>query len=194
MARDDESNDRPAWFTGRGDDGSTGLLGSGRVRKHHAQPEAFGTVDELSAVLGLARSLSADEAVRTCLLRIQRECYEMMAELAATPEVQSKFRVIGPGHVEALADDVRRFGASVKIPREFVVAGDTTAGAALDLARTVARRAEREITRLLDDGLLANSHVLAYVNRLSSLLFVLARAADARDGGASTPARGDDAD
>ncbi len=192
MSRDDESKS-PPWFTGSGDDGSTGLLGSGRVRKHHAQPEAFGAVDELSAVLGLARSLSHDDEVRACLLRIQRELYEMMAELAATPEVQARFRVIGAKHVEALADDVKRFGASVQIPREFVVAGDTTAGAALDMARTVARRAEREITRILDDGLLANSHILAYINRLSSLLFVLARAADASAGGPSTPARDDSA-
>ncbi len=180
------------WFTGKGDDGSTGLIGEGRVPKHHMQPEAFGTVDELSASIGLARALCDRDDVKKTLLRVQRECYAMMSELAATVEVQAQFRTISQEFVDRLSEDVREYGTRVKIPREFVVSGDTAAGGALDVARTVARRAERCVSMLAEHNLISNSAILAYLNRLSSLLFVLARYCDLEGGGESPSLARDD--
>lgn len=180
------------WFTGAGDDGSTGLIGEGRVPKHHLQPEAFGAVDELSSAVGFARSMCTAEDINETLLRIQRECYSMMSEIAATPEVQDKFRVISDDHVSQLANDVRNYGTRVEIPREFIVSGDTRAGGALDVARTIARRAERAVSLLVEKNLLANPAILAYLNRVSSLLFVLARYCDFVGGGSSPTRARDD--
>jgi len=175
------------WYTGAGDDGSTGLIGEGRVPKHHLQPEAFGTVDELSSSLGLARALCDHEDIQDTLLRIQRECYAMMSELAAAEGVQKQFRTISDAHVTRLSDDVREYGARVNIPREFVVPGDTVVGAALDVSRTIARRAERTVSLLIEKNLVSNPAIVAYLNRLSSLLFVLARYCDLGGGGGASP-------
>lgn len=173
------------WYTGEGDDGTTGLLGEGRVPKHHPQPEAFGDVDEASSAIGWCRSIVPQQEVADVLLRVQRDCYAVMAELAATPEAQEKFRKIDDARVDWLAKTADAFGARVKMPREFVVPGDSREGAALDVARTVVRRAERRVTRLLEDGTMANRSLQAYLNRLSSLLFVLARFCDAASGNSS---------
>lgn len=171
------------WYTGEGDDGTTGLLGEGRVAKHHPQPEAFGDVDEAGAAIGVARAATGDDAVSDVLLRAQRDLYALMAELAATPDAQARFRQIDDARVAWAAAEADRFGARVVMPREFVCPGDSPAGAALDLARAVVRRAERRVSRLLADGVVSNRALLAYLNRLSSLLFVLARYEDARSGG-----------
>lgn len=167
------------WYTGAGDDGSTGLLGQGRVPKYHDQPEAFGAVDEASSFIGAARAAAVDKEVRDALLRIQRDLYAMMAELAAERTEQGRFRGITDAHVTWLSSQTDHFGEGVEMPREFVVPGDSSPGAWLDVARTVVRRAERRVARLVDDGAVENRAILAYLNRLSSLLFVLARHSDA---------------
>jgi cob(I)alamin adenosyltransferase len=177
---------RPSpWYTATGDDGTTALLGDRRVPKYHPQPDAYGTVDEASAALGSARALVTEPRMREVLLTVQRDLYRMMSELAATPEAAPQFRAIDAGRVRWLEGITDSFGSEVVMPREFVVPGDTAAGAALDLARTVVRRAERIAAKLCDDGLCANSEILRYLNRLSSLCFVLARLED----GESTLAR-----
>lgn len=170
------------WYTGAGDDGTTGLLGEGRVPKYHPQPAAFGTVDEVSSSLGYARALIEDNDSKEMLLRVQRDCYQMMAELASTSEAQPQFRMIGVEQVGWLEEQTDLLGAKVELPREFIVPGDSVEGAALDVARTIARRAERQVVKLLDDGLIENQSLIAYLNRLSSLLFVLARYQDAMTG------------
>jgi cob(I)alamin adenosyltransferase len=173
------SEEKPIrWYTGAGDDGVTSLLGEGQVPKYHLQPEAFGTVDEASAALGLARASSQIDEVQQVLLAVQRDLYHLMAELAATREAAPRFRIIDPHHVDWLALQTDEFGARIAMPREFVVAGDTRAGAFLDLARTIVRRAERVVAKLCDADLCDNSSVLPYLNRLSSLCFVLARFED----------------
>ncbi|MDH3198616.1 MAG: cob(I)yrinic acid a,c-diamide adenosyltransferase [Candidatus Krumholzibacteria bacterium] len=178
------------WYTGAGDDGSTGLLGQGRVPKYHDQPEAFGAVDEASCFIGAARAAVDDAEVGEALLRIQRDLYAMMAELAAGASEQERFRGITDAHVTWLSAQTDRFGERVQMPREFVVPGDSSAGAWLDVARTVTRRAERRVARLVDDGTVQNRAILGYLNRLSSLLFVLARHTDALAGkGSPTPAK-----
>jgi cob(I)alamin adenosyltransferase len=166
------------WYTGTGDDGMTSLLGDAQVRKYDLRPEAFGTVDEASAALGLARAFSQDEDVRDLLLAVQRDLYHLMSELAATPEAAAQFEIIRQDRVDWLEKKTDEFGSRVDIPREFVVPGDSQAGALLDLARTIVRRAERVAVKLCDQGLCHNTAIVPYLNRLSSLCFVLARLAD----------------
>lgn len=176
------SEEKPIrWYTGAGDDGVTSLLGEGQVPKYHLQPEAFGTVDEASAALGLARAFSQIDEVQQVLLAVQRDLYHLMAELAATREAAARFRIIDRQRVDWLALQADEFGARIAMPREFVVPGDTRAGAFLDLARTIVRRAERVVAKLCDADLCDNSSVLPYLNRLSSLCFVLARLEDQAD-------------
>ena len=176
------SEEKPIrWYTGAGDDGVTSLLGEGQVPKYHLQPEAFGTVDEASAALGLARAFSQIDEVQQVLLAVQRDLYHLMAELAATREAAARFRIIDRQRVDWLALQADEFGARIAMPREFVVPGDARAGAFLDLARTIVRRAERVVAKLCDADLCDNSSVLPYLNRLSSLCFVLARLEDQAD-------------
>jgi cob(I)alamin adenosyltransferase len=166
---------RSQFYTRRGDDGSTGLLGPGRVPKYDPRPEAYGTVDEVQAALGLARAAGCTPRTGEILLTIQRDLYALMAALAAAGDEDSPFASsVQATHVRHLEDWVAEFEAQVEMPREFVVPGDSQPGAALHLARTITRRAERRAARLMDEGLLGEGQVLRYLNRLSSLLYVLA--------------------
>ncbi|MEW5987540.1 MAG: cob(I)yrinic acid a,c-diamide adenosyltransferase [Chloroflexota bacterium] len=173
------SKTKSPWFTAAGDDGATGLLGARRVPKYHPQPEAFGTVDEATSAMGLARALAADPETRQALLEAQRHLYQMMAELAAEPAAQPQFRAIGREQVAWLETTTEAIGGRMALPREFVIPGDSPAAAALDLARAIVRRAERQVVKLLDDGYVENREITRYLNRLSSLLFALARWQDA---------------
>lgn len=161
------------FFTRNGDDGTTGLLGDKRVPKYHLKPQAYGTVDEASAALGLARSLSVSEKTKTILRDVQRDLYHLMAELAASSEAADRFRVIDEGKVAWLEDVMAEFEPEVTLPKDFILVGDVPAAAALDVARTIVRRAERSVAQLLDEGELENARLLVYLNRLSSLCFVL---------------------
>lgn len=163
------------FYTGRGDDGYTGLLGPERVSKDDPRPEAYGTVDEAQAAIGLARASGCTPRAGEVLLSVQRDLYTLMAELAAAGDVDSPFAGnITDAHVGQLEKWIAQFEAQVEMPREFVVPGDSRPGAALHLARTVVRRAERLAVRLAGEGALQNGQVVPYLNRLSSLLFVLA--------------------
>ncbi len=163
----------PAYFTRRGDDGSTGVLGEGRLAKFDVRVEACGAVDEASAAIGLARALAATPETDATLLEAQRDLYRLMAELAATPENAERFRTIDASRVSWLETRIEGLAAKTEAPEGFVVPGDSLAGAALALARTIIRRAERQAARLADERGLGNPHLLAYLNRLSSLCFVL---------------------
>lgn len=170
-----------SFYTGRGDDGYTGLLGRDRVPKHDPRPEAYGTVDEAQAAMGLARASGCTPRNDEILLAIQRDLYPLMAELAAAGDDTSPFAgSITGGHVVQLETWIAEAESQVQMPKEFVVPGDSRAGAALHLARTVTRRAERRAVRLYHEGLLGNGLVARYLNRLSSLLFVLAILEDRR--------------
>ncbi len=172
----------PRFYTTLGDDGCTGLLGAERVPKYHPRPEAYGTLDEVSAAMGLARALARSERTRTVLRECQRHLGKMMTELAATSETAHRFPPITAEQVDWLTQQTDAFGAELNLPPEFVLPGDSLAGAALDVARTVARRAERLTARLVHSGAVTNAEILRYLNRLSSLLFVLARYEDAMAG------------
>ncbi len=163
-----------SYFTGKGDDGSTGLLGGERISKADPRPRAYGAVDEASAALGLARALSSSNEVTEITIGVQRDLYGLMAELAAEPEHAERFRSIDTSRVEWLEAEIERIGAQVEMPKEFVIGGDSVAGAAFDLARAIVRRAERRVVGLDAAGAISNPALLAYLNRLSSLCFLLA--------------------
>jgi cob(I)alamin adenosyltransferase len=160
-------------YTSTGDDGFTGLLGEGRVPKYHPRTEAVGALDEASAALGLARAVCENPRSKLLLLEIQRDLYHIMAEISATPENAEKFRKITSDRVSWLEGEVDALTASVEMPKEFIVPGDTQAGACVALARTITRRAERWLARLLHDHEIENGELLRYLNRLSSLCFIL---------------------
>jgi cob(I)alamin adenosyltransferase len=174
--------------TGTGDTGYTGLLGNQRVPKYDPRPETYGTVDEATSMLGLARALTVDTRAREVILAMQRDLYVLMAELATPPEHQQAVGMrITEEHVHRLEATEESLKAMVEIPQRFVIPGDTADGAALDVARTVVRRAERLAARLLHEGVVQNGEVVPYLNRLSDVIFILARYLEAREGG-STPA------
>lgn len=163
-------------YTRKGDDGTTGLLFGGRVRKDADAPRAYGAVDEAQAAIGVARAEAPpDGELDRLLVRVCHDLYVCMAELATLPENRAKLQ---PGKqlvtedmvtgLEPLIDDLMdRF----PMPTDFVIPGGSRTGALLDVARTVVRRAERESLGVAADG----SHIVAYLNRLSDLLWALAR-------------------
>ncbi len=161
-----------SFYTRKGDDGSTGLLGKGRIAKHHSRMEAIGTLDESSANLGLARAAVRDARCGPLLLEAQRDLYMLMAEVAATNENADQFH-FNKQRVEWLEKQIDELSKVVQVPEEFIVPGDSYAGAALSLARTVVRRAERRVVELFDKKVITNPALQQYLNRLSSLLFVL---------------------
>lgn len=160
------------FYTGKGDDGTTGLLGKGRVAKYDARLETIGTLDEASATLGLARAFARDPRCAPLLLEAQRDLYRLMAEVAALPENADQFHFEAT-RVEWLESQTDQLDKTVEMPAEFILPGDTTAGAALSLARAVVRRAERRVVGLFDKKQITNPALQQYLNRLSSLLFVL---------------------
>ena len=166
-------NDAMTFYTSKGDDGTTNLLGEGRVVKYHARIEAVGTLDESTAALGLARAQCRDPRSNEILLEAQRDLYKLMAEVAATPENADKFHFIDAGRVTWLEEHTDALSKLVEMPKEFIVPGDSLAGAALSLARTIVRRAERRVVELFDAQEIANADLQRYLNRLSSLCFVL---------------------
>jgi cob(I)alamin adenosyltransferase len=171
-----------SFYTRAGDDGFTSLLGEGRVAKYMPQPEAYGTVDEASAAMGVARAAAHSDMTKDLLLTAQRDLYRMMAELAATQQTAAQFRSIDAGRVAWLEQQTDAVTAVIELPKAFVVAGDSLSGAHLDLARTIVRRAERLVVRLFHDGLIENIELVRYLNRLSSLLFVLSLHENAQAG------------
>ncbi len=169
-------------YTARGDDGYTGLLGKGRVPKYDPRPEAYGTLDEASSFMGLARATIKSERNKTLLLQCQRHLYCIMSELASTPETAATFQCLDEQQVDWLAHQTDMITAEITLPGEFIVPGDSLPGATLDVARAVVRRAERLAVKLMHDGLVTNPQIVRYLNRLSSLLFVMARHEDALAG------------
>jgi cob(I)alamin adenosyltransferase len=166
-------------YTKKGDDGTTGLLYGGRVSKADPATEAYGSVDEAVAALGMVRALAGDPYVNELILRLQRELFVVGADLATNPDDRKKLK---PGVSLATKDMVARLEESIDdmvevhpLPQEFIVPGANPVSAALDVARTAVRRAERRTVELRDGGGEVNPEALRYLNRLSDLLFVLAR-------------------
>lgn len=168
--------------TTRGDGGQTGLAGGLRVSKASLRVEAYGNVDELNSALGFARSLCPDQELCACALAIQRELFPVGSALA-TPPASAKAQVpLTPDMVERLTAEVHRLEALEGMLSDWSLPGGSTPAAAFDLARTVCRRAERGVVRLLEAGEAIPPVVLPYLNRLSDLLWLCGRKLD-RDAG-----------
>ncbi len=165
-------------YTGVGDEGYTSLLGRDRVPKYDIRPEAYGTVDEASSALGVARAMVKDAQTAEIILGVQRDLYAMMADLATLPEATTRPPWLHSQSTDCLEALIARLESTVELPPAFIVSGDSVTGAYLDLARTMIRRAERLVARLQHEGKLRNDEPLRYLNRLSSLLFLLARLED----------------
>ena len=189
MTRGSRTGKRLVDLTGGGDDGSTGLLGGGRTAKDDARIEAYGTVDEASSALGLARALALDGRTREVCEELQRGLYRAGAELATEPTQAGRFGRLAPADVARLEELAAELEAVAPMPREFVLPGATPASGALDLARTIVRRAERRAITLRRAAPEVEPDLLRWLNRLSLLLFVLARFEEARAGARAEPAR-----
>jgi cob(I)alamin adenosyltransferase len=168
-------------YTRTGDDGTTGLFYGGRVSKSDPAPEAYGSVDEAVAALGVARAAAdgTHAPAADLLLRLQRELFVVGADLATNPEQRDRLKpgesLVTAGMVSALEAAIDERVAQSPLPGYFVVPGANPVSAAVDLARTAVRRAERRAVELREDGGTVTDEVLRYLNRLSDLLFVLAR-------------------
>lgn len=165
-------------YTRTGDDGTTGLFYGGRVPKNAPGPCAYGDVDELQSFVGLARAHSTDPVTAEILVEVARDLWVLMAELATAPENQHKLEpgvsLVQPSAVERLERTIDEVSQTFEPPKAFVVPGQSVESAQLDVARTVARRAERSALAVAAEG----SQVVPYLNRLSDLLWTLARASE----------------
>jgi ATP:cob(I)alamin adenosyltransferase len=166
--------------TRRGDSGSTDLLGARRMRKTDPRIEALGDLDEATSAFGLARSM-VGEPEKAVLLTVQRGFYLVMAEVAMprarARSLKSRIDAQAVAELDALVEQLR---ARAGVEPRFVVPGEDTATAALDLARAVSRRAERSVVRLADSKQMDGTHVLPWLNRASDVAFLLARALEDR--------------
>ena len=170
-------------YTRKGDDGTTSLWYGGRVAKDDGRTDAYGTLDEANAALGVARSLAGEDVgLAADILRIQDELFVAGAELATAPDAAGRLqdgvsRVTSAmtAELEPLID---KYMDQVDLPPKFVLPGGTTLSAQLDVARTIIRRAERRIVTLSQAGELASAEVLRFLNRASDLVFAMARYAD----------------
>ncbi|HXP84658.1 MAG TPA: cob(I)yrinic acid a,c-diamide adenosyltransferase [Bryobacteraceae bacterium] len=168
--------------TKRGDGGQTGLAGGIRVSKTHPRVECYGTIDELISQMGFARSICGDAEVAERVKAIQRELYKVGSAIATPPESKKTPPEITPAMVDALEAEVHRIEAEPGVPADWSLPGGTPDAAALDVARTVCRRAERLATSLMEAGVIQNPSILAYLNRLSDVLWLYGRLVEARLG------------
>ncbi|HUZ39815.1 MAG TPA: cob(I)yrinic acid a,c-diamide adenosyltransferase [Acidimicrobiales bacterium] len=169
-------------YTRDGDDGTTGLYFGGRINKNSEQIDVNGAVDEAQASLGWARSLSAPHSrLNDLLITVERDLWVLMAEVATSPENRRKLApnksLVTPEMITRLEDEIDALSEGIEIPKEFIVPGENQLAASLDVARTVVRRAER----LAVGYQLADSLVVAYLNRLSDLVWTMARFAEGKE-------------
>jgi cob(I)alamin adenosyltransferase len=161
------------FYTRMGDEGFTGIIGKERLPKFDLRIEVLGTIDEANAALGMARSLCKVTENAELILQIQRDLFALMSEIAATADLAERFRKIGAEKVIWLEEKSDEMTQKISSPMEFIVPGDSQAGAALDMARTIVRRAERRVVELVHHKGLQNQELVRFLNRLSSLIYVM---------------------
>jgi cob(I)alamin adenosyltransferase len=163
-------------FSTKGDGGETSLLGGQRVPKYDARPDAYGTLDEASSALGVARAMTKNAKIKDIILGVQKDLLIMGAELSTLPEdIQKLARRISEADIhlqEAIIDNLQK---DIQLKNEFIYPGETPVSAQIDVGRTIIRRAERKAARLKNDGVIHNAEINKYLNRLADMLFVLAR-------------------
>lgn len=165
-------------YTKTGDDGTTGLFGGGRVKKASQRVDAYGTVDELNAAIGFARATKLEPFTERVLAEVQLDLFTLGAELACVPgrEAKLSMKLLEATHAERLEHAIDAAEEGLPPLKHFVLPGGSAQAAALHLARTICRRAERGVLAL--DDAPARREIVVYLNRLSDLLFVLARKAN----------------
>ena len=168
-------------YTKTGDEGETGLFGGGRVPKDDPRVRAYGEVDELNAALGMAASLSPDGFESALFQTIQRDLFSIGAELATPDPAKLRSAPIGAAGIAALEQTIDNYEEQLPPLKNFILPAGTPKACAFHLARTVCRRAERSVVALARDNQI-NPLIIHYLNRLSDLLFVLARAVNAKAG------------
>lgn len=159
-------------YTRTGDEGLTSLIGGARTSKASVRVDAYGDVDELNAVLGIVRTRMEDEVIDGILKTVQNDLFIVGAELASPPDMEVPR--IGEDRIHDLESTIDKFLEDLEPLKEFILPGGGPGGAYLHFARTVSRRAERKIVKLMEEEEVSKN-VLVYMNRLSDLLFVLAR-------------------
>ena len=172
--------------TKRGDGGETILVGGIRVSKAHPLVECYGAIDELISQMGFARAICQDAEIRERVKALQRELYKVGSAIATPLESKKAAPEITAEMVAALDAEVHRIEAEPGVLADWSLPGELPDAAAMDVARTICRRAERLATALMEAGDIANPHILAYLNRLSDLLWLFGRLMEARQGVAST--------
>lgn len=165
-----------------GDSGQTGLIGGSRVSKADFRVEAYGTVDELNATLGLARSLCPDESIRAATEQIQRTLFNVGASLATPAQNRRGAAVLNSADVDDLTEQVHRIEALEGILADWSLPGAQVPSSAFEVARTVCRRAERCVVRLMESGEDVQPEVVAYLNRLSDLIWLFGRVLERTSG------------
>ncbi|MFC1848730.1 cob(I)yrinic acid a,c-diamide adenosyltransferase [candidate division CSSED10-310 bacterium] len=173
-----EMSDKPesSISTKKGDEGNTSLLDGTRVAKFSLRPEAYGAIDEANAFIGALRALSTVKRIKELLITIQNHIYYINSELACPPDKYSLLkRKINEGDTHFLDQNIVSLEAELKLPRQFVLYGGTVSSAYADIARSIIRRAERKVVKLDHEEPLPNAVIKQYLNRLSDLLFLIAR-------------------
>jgi cob(I)alamin adenosyltransferase len=173
---------RASITTGRGDAGETGLGGGGRISKADARVEAYGAIDEVNTMIGLARTLCDDVEIGAALRSIQRELFAVGSAISTKPESRKPIPQIDPEMVAHLDALVERLENEPGVLRDWSIPGEYRGSAALDVARAMARRAERAAVRYVTGGGAVQPTALAYLNRLSDVLWIAARVVEARAG------------
>jgi cob(I)alamin adenosyltransferase len=180
-------------YTKKGDDGTTGLLYGGRVRKDDARTDVYGTLDEAVCCLGMARAASLVERVESIVVRLQREMFVVGAQLATASDNQSKLQEgvskVTPEMTARAEADIDALLDEHPLPREFILPGATAGSACLDLARSVVRRAERRAVTMDSAGAVSDPEILRYLNRVSDLVYALARFEEGARGTRALPSR-----
>ena len=169
-------------YTKKGDSGETGLLFGGRVSKADPRTDSYGSVDTAISAMGLARALCVDPWVKETVLKAQHEMFSVATELATSPDhyslLKERFSVVTAEMVEGLERSIDEITTQITMPRSFIVPGASAGSGALDMARTLVRESERKVVALSAAGQVPNPEIIRYLNRLSDLLFMLARFED----------------
>ena len=160
-------------YTRKGDDGYTGRIGKGRFPKYDPVISAIGSLDEASAALGLAKAMSQATQTNSIIESVQRDLYKIMAEMSTVSMEDARGEDFSEDRIDWLELQIDSISLHVQYPAGFILPGDSKAGATFAVARTIVRRSEREIAKLLHEKYFDNPQILRYLNRLSSLCFVL---------------------
>jgi len=162
--------------TKKGDSGGTSLFDGARVSKASLRPQTYGTLDEASAFIGLARAKATNPVLKEALLKVQNMIYLVNAELACPAESKDKLpKRFTKKYMESFEEETKTVENSLVLPGKFIVYGETEVGAILDIARAVVRRAERTLKLLDEVESIGNTEVKPFINRLSDYLYLLAR-------------------